>query len=329
MLQRIAAVCAGVWMLGLGPAVQAQPLETPVVAQARQAPEGEHTTHAEGRKRIGYGWILSNDLIGDGKDRWRSGSVASSRIYGRGWSGVRPDRFGDLLEIRFQGQILAPERLSAVNPADRPWAGALSLGLHSHARIRGFDLSIGGDLVVIGPQTGLDSFQDGLHDLVGAPRPRAAVLARQIADTVRPTAVAEIARSYSLSDSTSLRPFAELRAGDETLARIGADLVFGGAGAGELLVREAVTGQRYRAIARPGSGLSVSIGGDVAHVDSSVYLPAGSATPARDIRGRLRAGVHWQGTATTAFYGLTYLGEEFSGQREGQLTGSLQLQVRF
>jgi len=48
------------------------------------------------RQRIGYGRLTTNDLIGDGEDRWRTGSITTSRIYGYDWNGVAPAQFGEL-----------------------------------------------------------------------------------------------------------------------------------------------------------------------------------------------------------------------------------------
>ncbi|MFC3117576.1 hypothetical protein ACFOHS_01790 [Jhaorihella thermophila] len=125
----------------------------------------------------------------------------------------------------------------------------------------GVEFTLGGDLVVIGPQTGLDQRQDGLHSIFGMPRPAPAVLARQIPNTVRPTAVAEIAHSYDFGGAARIRPFAEMRAGDETLLRVGADVSFGAFGDGGLMARESVTGQRYRVVGYPDPGFFPCHGG--------------------------------------------------------------------
>lgn len=281
------------------------------------------------RHRIGYGRLTTNDLIGDGEDRWRTGSITTSRIYGYGWDGAAPARFGELIEFRMQGQIIAPQSLTTVDTSDRPWAGALSFGLHSHMQRGKAEYALGADLVVIGPQTQLDSLQDALHGLLGAPRPSDDMLALQIPNKIRPTLVAEAGQTIDLGNAISLRPFAEARAGDETLVRIGADFNFGTIGRGELLVRESVTGQRYRAVYDSAPGYSFTIGGDIAYVADSVYLPEDRGYELTSRRDRARVGLHWQGEKASAFYGLTYLGKEFSGQDEGQVTGSLRLKLRF
>lgn len=282
----------------------------------------------QGRSRIGYGNLISNDLIGDGKDRWRTGSIASSRLWGYGWDGQAPSGFGELLELRIQGQILAPANLRNPAAGDRPWAGALSVGLHSHMQREALEIALGGDLVFVGPQTGLFSLQDSLHDLVGTTEASDATRAAQIQNTLRPTFVGELGRTLKVSANSRLRPFVEARLGDENLVRVGADYTLGSVGLGELLVRDPVTGQRYRTMYE-GEGLSLTLGADIAHVASSVYLPSGRGYDLEAFRHRLRAGLHWQGRQSDLFYGLTYLGKEISTQSEGQVIGSLRLRVRF
>lgn len=284
---------------------------------------------AEGRSRIGYGLVFTNDLIGDGDDRWRSGSVASSRIYAPKWQGQAPSRFGELLELRFNGEIVAPEDLSTPAPVDRPFAGALSLGLHTHLTRARMEYALGADLVVIGPQTGLDDFQDWLHDIVGGDEISGAAKRGQIDDGFHPTAVLETGRSFDLG-TARLRPFAEARVGAETLVRAGADISIGSLTRGELLVREPVTGQRYRAVRNDGAGHAFVFGADIAYVEDSEFLPGSAPVTPEDVRARVRGGVHWEARNGAAlFYGLTWLSEEFEQQDEGQIVGSLQFRLRF
>ncbi len=293
-------------------------------------PDPARAATPSGWRSIGYGRLTTNDLFGDGGDRWRTGSITSSRVWGRGpWTGTAPGRFGDLLEFRTQGEIIAPVSLRRVNPADRPWAGKLSFGLHSHWSRARTEYSLGGDLVFVGPWTGLGTLQRNLHRLVGAPIPGDAVLGRQIGNTVRPTIVGEVGHSYPLWDAMRLRPFAEARAGDETLLRIGADLSIGAFGTGELMVRESVTGQRYRAVRNPAPGLGFLLGADIARVFDSIYLPADRGLRPSRNRRRVRAGVHWQGENASFFYGATWLGGEFQGQPGSQVVGSIRVQFQF
>ncbi len=282
------------------------------------------------RVPLGYGRLTTNDLIGDGQDRWRTGSVTISRAYGYdAWTGQAPSQLGQLLETRVQGQIIAPDNLRKVNPADRRYAGALSFGLHTHAANRGFDYALGADLVIIGPQTHLDDLQTTLHKIFNKPLPSEEVLALQIGNKIRPTAVGEIGRTYNLGEAVELRPFGEVRAGDETLVRVGADILIGSVGRGELFARESISGQRYRVIYQSQQGLSLTMGADIAYVSESVYLPQDRGYSLSSHRDRARAGINWQGENASAFYGLTYLGKEFEAQSEGQVIGSIRVKLRF
>jgi len=288
------------------------------------------STHAQERERLGYGRLVTNDIFGDMQDRWRTGSIASSRVWGRGWNGAPPERFGDILELRFGGEIIAPNDAITPAPGDRPYAGALSVGLHTHFRTGALDMAVGADMVVTGPQTGLDGFQDALHSLLGVSGTSAGVRAAQIPDGLHPTLVVEAGHVVSLSERARLRPFVEGRAGVENILRAGADLTIGQMGRGELLVRDPVTGQRYRAIRQVDAGYSFVVGGDIAKVSDSVYLPASRGYRLTDRRERVRAGVHWQGeSGQSAYYGLTWLGREFKAQSGGQLVGSLRLKLAF
>ena len=282
------------------------------------------------RVRLGYGRLISNDMIGDGHDRWRTGSVASSRVWGPQWSGQLPDRFGQLIELRFGAQTIAPETLGVPAAGDRRFAGALSLGLHTHYRIGPSDIAIGGDLVFTGPQTGLDDLQGLLHDTIGGDDLSSFTRATQIGNDFNPTLVVEMGRNIGLGGSARLRPFYEARAGVETLMRVGADLSFGTVGQGELLVRDPVTGHRYRTVVEDKPGMSFLMGGDMAYVSSSEFLPSNQGYRLSDSRNRLRAGVHWHSAqGHQAFYGLTWLDREFKGQRESQIVGSLRLKLEF
>ena len=70
---------------------------------------------------IGYGNLITNDLLGDGRNRWRTGSVSSSRIWGADWKGELPEEFNELVEIRIFGEIIAPSDLIGNKGIDRPY----------------------------------------------------------------------------------------------------------------------------------------------------------------------------------------------------------------
>ena len=282
---------------------------------------------AADRGVLGWGKLFNNDFLGDGGDRWRSGSYTVSQVRGQTWDGTLPG-FGEILEYRLRSEIIAPANLSDLSPEDRRYAGVLSLGLHTHFALGRLETSVGVDLVTTGEQTGVGRFQSWAHGVIGAPKPGG--LDEQISNGIHPTFAGEIGESFQFSNNLSVRPFAELRAGDESLLRVGGDLVIGGYDKGALMLRDGVTGQRYRGVRGTGAaGVSFVLGADVARVFDSVYLPASDPLVVSDSRTRVRAGLHWQGERTDLFYGLTWLSKEFEAQPEGQTLGSLSLHLKF
>jgi hypothetical protein len=283
---------------------------------------------AQDMRFLDWGRQFTNDALGDGQDRWRTASYGASLIFGPGWSGQLPDAPGRILEYRLRAEIIAPANLVNPAPDDRRYAGILSLGLHTHYAVRGFDVALGADVNIIGPQSGLGRVQRRLHDWVDMPDPSNA-LANQLPDDLRLTATVEVGRPVRLGGRAVLRPFVEGQAGMETLIRVGGDLVIGQAWEGAVMVRDPTTGQRYAALQGPGQGISVTVGADTAHVGASALLPDGGAAALRDDRHRLRLGLGWQGTKVTAFTGLTWLSPEFEGQDDGQTVGAFSINLRF
>lgn len=279
------------------------------------------------RKMLGWGRIFTNDVIGDGYDRWRTGSYTVSAAYGPAWEGTAPARFGQLLEFRLRSELIAPANLVRPRASDRRFAGALSFGVHSYADFGATQVRGGLDITLTGPQNGLAELQNSIHTAVGLPATQ--VRANQIPDNVYATLSGELAREIRLGRAR-LRPFVELQAGVESLARVGAELTLGSLGEGALMARDITTGHRYQVI-RSGTdrGLSFVVGGDIAKVFSSAYLPEADGYQLTDSRTRLRAGMNWQGESHGLFYGVSYLSEEFKAQPEGQLVGALQLRLFF
>nr|WP_300513926.1 lipid A-modifier LpxR family protein [Aliiroseovarius sp.] len=278
---------------------------------------------------LGFGRLFSNDYLGDGSDRWRTGSYVVSWLRGPVGTESRGN-FGEVLEYRFGTAVLAPASLTAPAADDRRYAGVLSVGLHSQFNRGALELSTGVDLVMVGPQTGISDFQEETHELFGATVPSPAVVANQIPDRVMPTTLVEAARPFALSPTTSLRPFVEVQAGAETFVRVGGDVLIGAGFTQGLVMRDGTTGMLYQG-ARDlrGTGLSFLVGADVARVAHSAYLPTSDGYALTDVRARARAGVQYRGERYGAFYGVTWLGEEFEAQPTGQVLGSINIQLNF
>lgn len=279
--------------------------------------------------QLGYGRLINNDFLGDLKDRGQTGSYVSSRIYGKAWGGQLPTRAGEFLEFRLQADIKSPDNLVTPAALDRPYAGSVSLGLHTHYQQSGFEIAMGAELVAVGPQTRLDQFQTALHDGLGVAPPSQTTRNGQIRNEVFPGAIVEFGKPLTLGARGHMRPFIEARGGVETLLRAGVDFEIGKLTQNDVMVRDGITGQRYRTLMKGDTGVSFVLGVDTAIVSDSAYLPSNSGYVLTDRRDRARAGIHWQGKNSHGFFGVTYLGREFSSQTSEQIVGSVRLALKF
>ena len=99
----------------------------------------------EKAKLLEYGLLFTNDFFGDGRDRWRTGSLVSSRVFGSPEMSWTLRHRKAVNEFRLFSQIIAPSDLSG-NPdrshardetglledIDRDYVGHLSIGLPRH-----------------------------------------------------------------------------------------------------------------------------------------------------------------------------------------------------
>ena len=284
----------------------------------------------EENRSLGFGHFLNNDVLGDGKDRWQSGSYTLSWVRGTEWSGHLPSRPFEIVEYRLGGAIVAPSRL--VNPpaGDRRYVAKSLFSLHSQFAPRpGLEADLGLGFVWTGPSNGLSGLQDWIHNTFSMPEPTADDT--QWPNHLYPVISAELARPVALGGGgAELRPFVAAQAGDESLVRFGADLAFGLRETGALWLRDDITGHRYVGVSgQSAPGTAFVLGGDVAHVFDSVYFPASGGVAAETTRTRLRAGVSTRLGEVGVFYGLTWLSREFEGQPEGQVLGSARLRMNF
>lgn len=285
---------------------------------------------AQDRETLGYGRLFTNDYFGDNDDRWRTGSYSFSIVRGPEWTGVLPQTPGTILEYRLRSEIIAPERLNGAGSDDRAYVGALTAGLHTHYAQGAAEVSFGVDFVAVGPQTGVADMQDWFHDLVDAPNLSNSVIDAQIGNAVYPTLMTQITYPVRLNPDVTLRPFVEAQYGVEDIVRVGLDVMIGGAIQNDMWLRDSTSGHLYSGIEDGSAGTGFVIGADYALVGDSAYFPASFGTQAEDERFRVRAGVHSRlGAGISFFYGLTYLSEEYVGQPEGQVVGSLKLNFNF
>lgn len=276
------------------------------------------------REANGTARLFSNDALGDGEDRWHTGSYFASHYRGPAWQGSHAARPGERLEFRFNTSMIAPQNLENPETGDRRYAGVLSFGVHTPFVVDNTVVTLGGDLVITGPQTGIADVQDAFHDAFGNSD---ADFSNQIENGVYPTVSVDVAQGFSFGQ-TVVRPYATAQAGYETWARVGADVVLGPVGQGALTARDPVTGTLVRADRIGAQGLSFIAGADFAAVVDSVLLPSSDGYILKD-RFRARAGVHWAKKRTQLYYGLTWMSEEFEQQDESQVVGSVSINFAF
>ena len=270
----------------------------------------------------------TNDIIGDGKDRWRTATVDISYLYGPPNMVDLPPHFGQFIEWRARLEMINPERVALPYPPnDRPYVGVLSFGMASHKRQRNSEQSLGFDLEFIGPSTGVSDLQNWVHTNQNPINPQ--VILDQLPDAIYPTLSYEFAKHFS-NGFAALRPFADVQIGAETFARAGFDLTLARAPEQGFRVRNRLTGHRVPAL-NPSGGrqLSFGLGADIAYVLSSAYLPASHGVTLNPVRTRLRVGVSYQSQKMDLFYGVSWHSPEFSAQYEGQIIGTVSLGVRF
>ncbi len=282
---------------------------------------------AQDREMLGTARLFNNDVIGDGRDRWQSGGYGVSRFRGPEWTGTLPTRPFDILEYRVRADIRAPDNLNNPAPGDRLYAATWWIGVHTHFDWHGFDVASGLDVAITGEQSGLRSFQQSIHDTFSMPRVNIGS-AQQVDDGFFLHGTLEVARDIEF-EMGAVRPFLELQGGVETLARAGVDVTFGSLGSDGLRTRDPVTGQRVSGITDTRGGWSGLFGADFAYVHASEFFPTNRGPTLEDTRTRVRAGVNYGIGTGNLFYGVTYLSEEFVGQSEGQMVGSLTLDFRF
>ncbi len=284
--------------------------------------------HAGPRVLLGESVTHTNDIIGDGKDRWRTATVDISYLFGPPNMVNLPDRFGQFIELRARLEMINPERVALPYPPnDRPYVGVLSFGAASHMQRGNTAQSLGFDLVMIGPSTGVSDLQNWVHTNQNPINPQ--VILDQLPDAIYPTFSYEYAKHLTKGFAT-LRPFADLQIGAETFARAGFDLTLARAPEQGFRVRNSLTGHRVPALNPRGERqLSFGLGADIAYVFNSAYLPASHGVTLSPIRTRLRAGVSYQSQKMDLFYGISWHSPEFSAQYEGQVIGTVSLGVRF
>ncbi len=281
------------------------------------------------RTFLGYGRLFTNDLLGDGHDRWQTGSLQTSRVWGPRRQDIVPETFGDLLELRITGQVAAPWDLTRTTAGDRRFATALTFGVHTHFKPNNWQYSLGLHASIIGKKNGIEAMQSKIHEAVGADQLSDFTSSSQIGNQTVLGFTGEASRQIQLSERVNVTPFIEARKGLEDMIRVGGDLRISTIGQKDFYVRDGVTGTLYPTVIHPEEGTAFIIGADTAWVEGSRLLPDNDWATLTQERHRVRLGLLRKGERFSGFYGLTWLSPEFDEQGSGQVVGSLRLDFAF
>lgn len=288
-----------------------------------------HSVYGAEFRLLGHASVFNNDYFGDGNDRWRTGSSSHAHFFGEPWDGSLKE--AGIYEFRLRGEVVAPTDASKPpTVGERPFVGMIAIGGAKLFRSHSFDMRLGAELAIIGPQTGVSDFVADAHEFLGFKHPRAAD--GELPNDLAPTASFEISRTFhrTVERPFELRPFAEAQIGVETYGRIGFDAFFARGVTGDLLSRDVVSGQMMTVITRQDAGsLTPMIGADIAYVWDSAYLPRSSGLTHKRYRMRLRSGLRRVGAAQDLFFGMSWLSPEYEGQAGGQVLGSFSIDHHF
>lgn len=280
------------------------------------------------RNFMGMGFLLNNDYLGDGHDRWRTGSINLSFAWKHEptiWGNFTSTK--EFVELRLRAEAITPSSLASPQEDDRLYAGVTSVGIHKHIDFNSSKLSLGIDLVAVGSSTGISRVQREIHDFLSKDD---FGVTEEVKNGIHPTALAEFSRGFEFGDLANVQPFIEIQSGIESFARLGVDVEFFNLKNRCPKVRDSTTGHEYfLGNCRGGVGSSVVLSGDVARVFKSRLLPSNQEFKVSNPRVRLRAGFGKYGKDGSFFYGLTWLSREFSSQSQAQVIGSVSINIYF
>jgi len=269
---------------------------------------------------------FTNDALGDGHDRWLTGSYQRSFIFDRHEAGLMRQ-----IELRPRAMIVSPWTTAVQGANDRPYSSILALGAFARGNIGRTETHLGGELILQGDQTGLPSFQAGVHDLLGLdqsynPRNENDI---HVGDRLTGRFEFGLARSLRPSESVMVRPYALLIGGSDQSVTAGADLVWGSLSRAESWSRDAATGQILNHEAKHREGFNLVAGLDVSRRYTSMHIPDGSNVLLTKTQTRARIGAQVRLGLFDVFFGQAWMSEGFVGQADTQRLGVLSISRNF
>jgi hypothetical protein len=273
--------------------------------------------------------FFTNDYIGDGRDRWRSGGYTLSY-------GFEDDKIGTPFNLQLRSEIISAwDSSKQADTDDRLYVGAIGIGAFATKRYGFTDISLGGEILAVGDQTGVAKFQGAFHDILGfsggynpGEQPHS-----HLANAFTGILAAEAAMNYYVGSNTVVRPFVGGQYGYETFLRAGADVVIGNMSNAERWIRDPISGFIQPSSSQKSNymeGYSLVAGFDVTTISESAFFPDHGDVELEPMRIRSRLGLQ-KGFSNgfSIFYGATHLTKEFSTQYEGQTVGTISIESFF
>lgn len=282
---------------------------------------------AEGRAAYrGEVGSFVNDFIGDGHDRWHTGSYQKSYYsqgYQLGWV--------DGIELRSRSQIVTPWSPSKQKDGDRPYSTAIGVGGFAHGHLAGFETRIGGEVILLGDGTGLETLQRTIHDGMGMGNsfdPNRSDI-DQVDNGLTSRFDIEIARTLRTSEFSMIRPYTEVTFGGDQYNTIGTDVIIGPLASASIWTRDVVTGRLLTPQVNEIRGVSIVAGLDARSARSSIHLPEGARVNIEPMQFRARIGMQSSSSFANIFIGQARLSEDFVGQTDSQRVGMLSISFSF
>lgn len=285
---------------------------------------------------VGRVSAFSNDYLGDGHDRWRTGAYFTSYItsHTKGNFFDNPTWFAR--EFRIRSEIIAPSNLGAsAKNIDRHFVGMIGTGIFFHRKKNKVESKYGFELVFTGPMTGLLKAQSIAHKPLTFEPVSKYVIDSQHPNRIYSNFSYSLARPFQVGSKNkigvSIRPFVRFDIGVESFARIGADIIIGKGMRYNFFVRDPVTGNLMTGQKSFKSGLRLGVlfGGDVSYMATSAYFNSNRGEEMIAIRHRFRVGVQLEVSNLNIFFGITKFSKEFKKQKTGQSVGSIEIRIRY
>ncbi len=295
--------------------------------------------------------VVWNDLLGDGKDRYKSGGITQSILIPE--RAISDERwflgYAAALEIQGRAFVATPNNTATINTNDRPHAQYAAIGVYLRLTRRPDNITsaatyltedrIGVEFGWQGKPLPLFDIQEAIHTANqggAAVRTSANTLESQILINLEGRRTWRI-HAEQVGLDWQAAPFVHLSAGmRENAIRFGSDLIVGSSLEARTWNSDLAIGALIPGASRPRTGFQwlAWIGGDVGLIRSDAFLDGGFSGDGPSVRRRpvtvrARTGVMLEVDSYAISYSATWLSPEFRNQPVGQVVGAVQVTFDF